>query len=323
MKNGLLTKRLHLRLLFGLLRLNFIGLFTALMVGAQLILPSPFLRLFLSEQTGEQTNGSSDAAIAAELSEIRDRGYLTIAVKDNQAPLGFIDETGNLSGFEIDIAHRLAEEILGDSSAVRFVPVRNVDRLNAVLEDRVDIAIAAITLTEPRRRISSFSDPYYLDGAAFITQNPQIQQLRDLSTGTIALLDRSSTVSHVRYILPSAQLVSVSSYAEGRRLLASGTIDAFAGDASVLAGWPLDPTLPTARILPQIISVEPLVIALPKGRQHDPLRSEINQAVRRWHDEGWLQERAAYWGLPAEPSQLESNLIELKQRWKGIDRGRQ
>ncbi len=290
MKNGLLTPRLR----SSLLKLNLI----TLTVGAQWLLPSPFLRLYPAPLSG--------VAIAAELAEIRDRGYLTIAVKNNQAPLGFIDETGNLSGFEIDIAHRLAEEILGDPSAVRFVPVSNVDRITAVLEDRVDIAIAALTLTEPRRRITDFSDPYYLDGAAFITQNPQIQQLRDLSTGTIALLDRSSTVAHVRYILPGAQLVSVPSYAEGRRLLASGTIDAFAGDASVLAGWPLEPTLSGTRILPQIISVEPLAIAIPKGRQHDPLRSEINKAVRRWYEEGWLQERAEYWGLPAERSQLEN-----------------
>jgi polar amino acid transport system substrate-binding protein len=289
MKTGLLTARLR----FKLLRLNLV----TLIVGAQWLLPSPFLRL-CSEIGSGTAIPLEGFAIAAELSEIRDRGYLTIAVKNNQAPLGFIDETGNLTGFEIDIAHRLAEEILGDSSAVRLVPVSNVDRITAVLEDRVDIAIAAITLTEPRRRISSFSDPYYLDGAAFITQNPQIQQLRDLSSGTIALLDRSSTVAHVRYILPGATLVSVSSYIEGRRLLADGTIDAFAGDASVLAGWSVD--LPSARILPNLISAEPLAIAIPKGRQHDPLRTEINQAVRRWYEEGWLQERAAYWGLPLE-----------------------
>ena len=111
-----------------------------------------------------------------------------MAVKDDRAPLGFIDETGNLSGFEIDIARRLAAELLNDETAVRLVPVHNVDRLNAVLEDRVDIAIAAITLTEPRRRIVSFSDPYYLDGTAFITNRPDIQRLQDLRIGKIALV---------------------------------------------------------------------------------------------------------------------------------------
>ena len=122
------------------------------------------------------------------------------------------------AGFEIDIARRLAADLLGDETAVEFVPVSNVERLDAVLEGRVDIAIAAITLTESRRRLVNFSDPYYLDGTAFLvypatpadgnpsasqpTQIRQIQTLRDLRLSKIAVLNRSSTIAHVRYILP-------------------------------------------------------------------------------------------------------------------------
>ncbi len=266
--------------------------------------------------------GASRGAIAAELSEIRERGYLIVAVKNNRPPLGFLDESGHLTGFEIEIAQRLAEELLGDRNALELVPVGNVDRVNAVIEDRVDIAIASITLTEPRRRIVSFSDPYYLDGVAFLTNQPDIQQLRNLRTAKIALLNRSSTVPHVRYILPGAQLVGVHSYEEGRRLLDSGEVHAFAGDASVLSGWMLDMdnasvtaadvgiadagTLVDAgrdnnyQLLSSIISAEPLSIAIPKGTQYASLRESINQSIRLWYESGWLQERAAAWGLPAE-----------------------
>jgi polar amino acid transport system substrate-binding protein len=291
------------------------ALCTVLVMGTQWLLPSPFLRSDTRARfdgaVDSSVGGAIDVAInwrsalgviqpstAADLDEIRDRGYLIVAVKNNQAPLGFVDTTGELRGFEIDIAHRLAEDLLGDASAVRFVPVRNVDRLNAVLADRVDIAIAAITLTEPRRRLVNFSDPYYFDGAGFITTNPQIQQLSDLRRATIAVLDRSSTVARVRYTVPGAQLRPVVSYDEARSLLAEGAVDAFAGDASVLAGW-----LPTAdayRLLPQILSVEPLAVALPKGTQYDALRSGVNQSIRQGYAEGWLQERAIHWGLPAE-----------------------
>ncbi|MGB3294099.1 MAG: transporter substrate-binding domain-containing protein [Phormidesmis sp.] len=243
-------------------------------------------------------------AAAAELSEIRDRGYLIVAVKNNRAPLGFVDASGNLSGFEIDIARRLAAEILGDESAVRLVPTRNEERLNAVIADEVDMAIAAITITASRRRIVNFSDPYYLDGTAFITNQPEIQGLRDLRISTVALINRSSAVAHVRYILPGAQLVGVSSYAEGQSLLQNGTVDAFAGDASVLTGWTIEPGAQPYRLLPSILSAEPLSVALPKGVRYTPLQEAVNQALRRWYEEGWLQERAAYWGLPAETAQF-------------------
>jgi len=305
-----MERRLRLNVKF-LAKLSLFGLSFSLMMGAQGLLLSPFLRWLdcLPEGVWSLQARSwlqDDMAQAADLSEIRDRGYIIVAIKNNRAPLGFIDESGNLSGFEIDIARRLAAELLGDSSAVEFVPVQNVERLNVVLEDRVDFAIAAITLTEMRRRIVRFSDPYYLDGAAFVTTRASVQSLQDLRISKIALLDRSSTVPHVRFILPGAQLVGVSSYEEGQQLLASGAGAAFAGDASVLAGWLGNSTSENERyrILPDILSADPLAIALPKGQQYDSLQSAINSALRRWYAENWLQERAAFWGLPAESAQF-------------------
>lgn len=282
-------------------------------MGAQLLLPPLFTskQLFTSEQRAF-TQESQSVAHAAELSEIRARGYLTVGVKNNRAPLGFVDTAGEISGFEIDIAKRLAEELLGDRTAIKLIPIANIDRLNALLEDEVDVVIAALTITPARRRLINFSDPYYLDGAAFITQQPSLRSLRDLRLAKIAILDGSSTVPRVRYILPGAELVGVSSYREGRALLSQGLVDAFAGDVSALAGWieagaessEASEAVSKYRILPSIISAEPLAIAIPKGIQHNPLKAEINQALRRWYAEGWLQARAAFWGLPSEAAQF-------------------
>ncbi|MEO0458499.1 MAG: transporter substrate-binding domain-containing protein [Cyanobacteria bacterium P01_A01_bin.114] len=235
-------------------------------------------------------------SVSAELAEIQERGYLIVAVKDNWHPLGFRDQTGELIGFEIDIARRLAEELLGDPNAVELQPVSNLDRVNQVVEGIVDVAIANITITPQRQRITSFSLPYYLDGVGFITQSPQIQALEDLRTGQIALLNDSSTVAQVRYILPGATLTPVTTYQEALTLLTSQQVDAFAGDATLLAGWAQQDD--SYHLLPDIISVEPLAIAIPKGTQYSSLRREINQLITTWHDEGWLQERANYWGLP-------------------------
>jgi len=284
-----------------MLRNALIGL--SLCLGAQFLLPPNFVTALFGAGAARFVT----PAHAAELSEIRDRGHLIVGIKTNRPPLGFIDSEGAVDGFEVDIARRLATELLGDETAVEFVPLSNVDRLNAVLDGRVDIAIAAITLTEPRRRLVNFSDPYYLDGSAFLVGN-EIQSLRDLSTQRIAVLNRSSTAAHARYILPAAQLVGVSSYREGQSLLQSGQVDAYAGDASVLTGWlSTQPELTGYSLLPNLISAEPLAVAMPKGTQYDELRSAVNQSIRSWYAEDWLQERAAFWALPSGvlPSFLE------------------
>jgi polar amino acid transport system substrate-binding protein len=241
-------------------------------------------------------------AVASELSQIEARGQLIVAVKENLFPLGFRDDAGNLAGFEIDIARGLAEAILGDPNAVELRPVNNLDRVNLVIDGEVDIAIATVTITPQRQRIASFSDPYYLDGTGFMTRLPSIQALEDLRLSRVAVLNQSSAVSHVQYYLPGARLVGVGSYASALALLASGDVDAFAGDITILAGWSQQDS--RYRVLSEVISVEPLAVVMPKGSQYSDLRRVVNQTLAQWYESGWLQERALYWGLPWPESSL-------------------
>lgn len=236
------------------------------------------------------------AALSAELAEIQTRGYLIVAVKDDLRPLGFRDRSGALVGFEIDLARRLAAELLGNPEALVLQPVNNVDRIQAVIEGEADVAIADVTVTAQRQRIASFSTPYYLDGMGIITLSPTLQNWRDLHRERIAVLDRSSTVAEIRYRLPNAQLAPVDSYQAALTLLSQNQAMAFAGDAAVLAGWSQQDS--RYRLLPVVLSVEPIAIVMPKGAQYTPLRRAVNQALERWDAEGWLQERIVYWGLP-------------------------
>ena len=239
---------------------------------------------------------ASPMAIAAELTEIEDRGKITIAVKDNLRPLGYKDNQDNLVGLEIDIARRLAEEILGDADSVNLVPVNNKDRLKVVIDEKVDIAIARVSDTPSRRRIVDLSPYYYLDGTGIITKDNTFAKTDDLITGTIALLYNSTTIAVVRNRLPQAKLVGVASYQEALNLLEAGKIDAFAGDRTVLVGW--EQEYSQYQLLPERLSGEPLCIAMPKGLQYESLRSKIYKALLDWRKSGWLQERIEYWGLP-------------------------
>ncbi len=234
-------------------------------------------------------------SLAADLKTIAQRGHLTVAIKDNLRPLGFRDAQGTLQGLEIDIAQRLAQELLGKSGSVVFKPVNNRDRLAVVLNGQVDLTIARVTATPSRSRVVNFSTPYYLDGTALVTNVPAIQGISDLTNQTIAVLNDSSTIAALRYRLPQTKLVGVNSYAEGKSLLASGKVAAFASDTSILTSWVKE--FPTDRLLPVRLSTEPLCIVLPKGVQYDELRRQIDQALDRWKAEGWLQQRAIYWGL--------------------------
>lgn len=239
---------------------------------------------------------ASAPAWSAELQEIQQRGKLIVAVKENLRPLSFHDATGNLQGLEIDIAKRLAEELLGKPDAVVLQPVKNIDRLNVVIDGKVDLAIAHVTETTSRLRLVDLSRPYYLDGTGLVTKDASIAKLSDLATKTIAVLKGSSTIAVIKYATPTSKLVGVDSYEQARSLLENGGASAFAADKSVLIGWVQD--YPQYRVLSELLSTEALCVVMPKGLQYTKLQDRVNEAIARWQASGWLAERIAAWGLP-------------------------
>lgn len=232
-------------------------------------------------------------ASAAEWSEIKNRGHFVVAVKENLRPLGFRDQQGQLQGFEIEIARQLAQDLLGDATAVVFKPVANPDRLKVVMSAEVDMAIANLTVTDNRRRVVNFSQPYAQSATGVMTQSPQIHTAQDLRA--IAVLQRSNAIAVIRSAFPNIRLVGVSSYQEAQTLLANKKADAFAGDQMVLTGWLQQNA--SYHIVVQPLARRSLAIALPKGLQYNPLLERINQSLRRLSESGWLQQRRQHWGL--------------------------
>ncbi len=236
---------------------------------------------------------TAPVAQAAEWSEIRRREHLVVAVKEHLKPLGFRDQQGQLQGFEIDLARQLAQDLLGDSTAVVLKPVMNQDRLTAVVDGEVDVAIANLTLTENRRRIVNFSVPYYNSATRLVTRPSSIRTIHDLKS--IAVLQHSHNIAVLRSAFPTTQLIGVKTYQDAIASLKAEQADAFAGDQAVLIGWQQDDS--TYRMLGQPLARRSLAIALPKGLQYKSLLEKINQSLEKLSQTGWLEQRQQYWGL--------------------------
>ncbi len=226
---------------------------------------------------------------------IQRRGKLIVGVKDNLPPLAFRDADGNLVGFEIDIARGLARELLGDENAVVFVPLFNQQRLLAVIDNQVDFVIASVTLNSSRQQVVDFSDYYYLSATGIVVKADSPFSSYS-PPKVIAVLYYSRSIADIQYHLPKAKLRGVVSYQEALDLMEKGEVEGFAGDVTVLTGWVREN--PYYRLLPTTFGSYPLAIVFPKGRESLTLQDKINQVIRRWKGEGWLKEKAQFWGLP-------------------------
>lgn len=110
-------------------------------------------------------DGKTIDAIKARQGEKR---KLVVGVDQNSYRWGYRNPNGganaDLEGFDIDLVHRIAEDILGDPNAVQFKAIPTNQRIPAIQKDRVDMVVRTMTINCDRLSDVAFSAPYFKTG---------------------------------------------------------------------------------------------------------------------------------------------------------------
>ena len=69
--------------------------------------------------------------------------------------------SGEVEGFDIDVAKQLAKEILGDENKVEFMEVTSKTRIPLLNKGDIDAIIATMTVTEERKKEVDFTDSIF------------------------------------------------------------------------------------------------------------------------------------------------------------------
>ncbi|WP_070000866.1 ABC transporter substrate-binding protein [Cellulosilyticum sp. I15G10I2] len=111
---------------------------------------------------------------------------MSFAMTGAYPPFNFINEEGELDGFDIDIANALAEQM-----GVKAVPITTAwDGIIGGLESsRFDTIIGSMAITEERLERVSFTQPYYYDGAQFFTvSSSELTSIEELENGKVGVV---------------------------------------------------------------------------------------------------------------------------------------
>lgn len=95
------------------------------------------------------------------------RRKLIVGVDQNSYRWGYRNPNnsdGELEGFDIDLAHRIAQDILGDPDAVQFKAIPTSQRIPAIQKGRVDMVVRTMTINCDRLQDVAFSAPYFKTG---------------------------------------------------------------------------------------------------------------------------------------------------------------
>lgn len=151
-----------------------------------------FIALILAFFAFACTSGTrSDAACEATENELRDAGTLTVATDVGFAPFAFREPDGDPTGFEIDLAHVLADRMKLD---VLVLNRGTSELIPGLLAHRHDIALSAMRETAELRDEACVSSPYLDADLAVLTPRSDphaIEDSSDLGGRTLAVVEGS------------------------------------------------------------------------------------------------------------------------------------
>lgn len=144
-----------------------------------------------SAPAGAQQAGSAAAAGRSKLDEVRARGKLIVGVTSEAPPFGFIDEKGQLVGFDIDIAKLVAKGMFGDENKIELFKQGFAARWPNTQNGTIDFGIMVTTIYPDRTLQVAFTQPYIDSGIVLVVK-------KDSPINSIADLNKPEhTVAHL------------------------------------------------------------------------------------------------------------------------------
>ncbi|EKF25460.1 bacterial extracellular solute-binding s, 3 family protein [Mycolicibacterium hassiacum DSM 44199] len=208
----------------------------------------------------------ADRAEAEEaVANIRARGRLIVGLDIGSNLFSFRDPiTGDITGFDVDIAGEIARDIFGSPSQVEYRILSSADRIAALENNQVDVVVKTMTITCERKQKVGFSTVYLVANQRILApRDSSIRQAADLSGRRVCVAKGTTSLQRVREISPPPLIVGVVTWADCLVALQQRQVEAVSTDDSILAGLVVqDPYL---HIVGPSMSEEPYGIGVNKN----------------------------------------------------------
>src|SRR5271156_1240849 len=172
----------------------------------------------------------------SQLDVVLKRDKLIVGTYSTSPPLAYIDDSGNLVGLEIDMAHAIAKDLLGDPNKVEFVVLQSDGRFPAALSGKIDFGLCSTTITGDRAVRIAFTRPYLDTGGSIIARRDAgIKTIQELNNAkyTYAILNVPPAIARAKQVMPNVQQLLLDSPSALFLAVKTGRATAFAIDKPI------------------------------------------------------------------------------------------
>ncbi len=255
--------------------------------------------------------GTDPESSASSIASIRKRGVLRVGFNPHVIPFSYRNDRGELVGFDISYAYRLARDL---GVSIQLVPFAWPSLAGDLVDHRFDIAMSGIYDTDQRIQSLIVSPPYYATPVALIVPSPRAETFLDAEQLSrpglkLAVFDDPVLIPLSRRLFPKAELVIVPNY------------DSLPGSDRPVEGavWTLEQAAAWAAEHPGFTAVAPDHLSGPISTVFAmaPDSAELGAFVSQWlqlrADDGFRAEQIAYWFQlrPRRPSTPRWNLLDF------------
>jgi len=247
---------------------------------------------------------------AGVLEDIKSKGELVISSDANYAPQSFLNDKGQLDGFDIDVSKEVAKRL---GVKVKFITPDWDLIVAGKWGGRWDLSIGSMTITDARSKVVDFSTPYYYTPAQFGVHkaNTTFKKLQDFSGKTIGCgsgttyetyLDPNQTLGigggeKIVYQVKGAKGKPYSTDMEAVQDLALG--DGVRANAVLTSGFVIQEAIKKGVPIKSVgepVYYEPLAAASDKARPGSAdLTKKVSEVFQAMHADGTLTKFSKKW----------------------------
>ena len=104
------------------------------------------------------------------LDKVLKRGKVIVGVSSEAPPFGFIDDNGQLVGFDIDIAKLIANKMFGEDGHIEFLKQGFAARWANANSGKIDFGIQITTVHSQRPTTVAFTRSYVDSGIVLVSK---------------------------------------------------------------------------------------------------------------------------------------------------------
>lgn len=224
--------------------------------------------------------------LALGVSAVAEEKVLKVGMEGTYAPYTYHDNSGALTGFEVDVANAIGEKI---GYEVEFVEGAWDSLFPALDAGTIDVIMNQVTITDARLETYDFSTPYVYTRPVLIVaaDNEEIKAFEDLAGKKAA----EGLTSNYNQIAQSygAEIVGQDVFALAVELVKGGEADAVVNDELTYAYWQVTTgDFDSTKIAAKSEDATSSAVVIQKGR--DELRDAISGAIDELLADGTIAE---------------------------------